>query len=186
MLLRPERRRPLSDAKIIGAYLAGTSSGAVLTALMAWLLSGFTEPLGNAWRLSLLAGLGVFVWLCKHGPLSGVVALPEARRQIPAEVFGGGLTRGAYRFGFELGTGVRTYVPSAAPYLVLITVVLTQPTIAMAILIGLGFGLGRAIPLMVRLLQSGPSGARRYLPRTGSAAQTTATLLVLMGGLSLV
>lgn len=154
--------------------------------MVAWLLSGFTAPLGDAWRFGLLASLGVVVWLGKHGPLSGVVRLPEMRRQIPADVFGGVLTRGAYRFGFELGTGVRTYLPSAAPYVVAITVVLAQPTIAEAMLIGLGFGLGRAIPLMVRLLQSGRSDDRRLLFRTGSAAQTAATLLVLMGGLSLV
>lgn len=120
MLLPPHRRRSLFDYKIVAAYLAGTLSGALLTALVVWILSGFTEPLNDGIRAALLIIGGVFVWASKHGPLANVIALPETRRQTPAEVFGGSLVHGAFRFGAELGTGVRTYVPSAAPYILLL------------------------------------------------------------------
>lgn len=185
MLLRPSRRPSLHDGRIVAAYLAGTSVGAVLTATVVWLLSGFTQPVPDGWRLFLLCAAAGFVWLCKHGPLAGVVTLPEARRQIPAQVFGGSLTRGAYRFGFELATGVRTHAPSAAPYVLLLTVLVVRPMLVEALLIGLGFGIGRAVPLMVRLVHRSGSDGRAFLRRPGVAVQTAATLLVLGGGLIL-
>lgn len=186
MLLPPERRRSIFDVKVAAAYLAGTSSGAVLTAMAAWVLSGFAEPLGEGARLALLAAGGAFVWACKHGPLARVVSLPEARRQIPAHVFGGSLTSGAYRFGFELGTGMRTYVPSAAPYVLLLVVVLSRPSLIGALLMGLAFGFARALPVLVRVAPSRARLARSYLRRAEPAAGTVATIAVLAGGLLLV
>jgi transposase-like protein len=41
----------------------------------------------------------------------------EAGRQVPQDVFARGLYRAALQFGFEMGTGVRTYVPATTPYL---------------------------------------------------------------------
>jgi hypothetical protein len=128
----------------------------------------------------------IFVWLCKHGPLVGVVALPETRRQIAAEVFGGSLVRGAYRFGFELATGVRTYAGVAAPYVLLLAIVLVRPTLAQALLIGAGFGVGRAVPLVARLIGTDGWRARPFWRRMSPVTQTVAALLVLIGGLSLV
>ena len=187
MLLPPGRRRSLFDYKIVAAYLLGTSSGAVLTATIAWILSGFTEPLNDGLRAVLLGAGAVFIWMCKAGPLSKVISLPETRRQIPAHVFGGSLARGAYRFGFELGTGMRTYVPSAAPYVLLLAIVLARLTLAHALLVGLGFGLGRAIPLMAELSATGRQRfTREFLQGIHYFATTAAGLLVLAGALSLV
>jgi hypothetical protein len=187
VLLPLERRRSIFDFKVLAAYLAGTTSGALLTALVAWVLSGFVEPLSAALRATLLLAGAVFIWLCKHGPLSGYFTLPESRRQIPAEVFGASVVRGAYRFGFELGTGVRTYVSSAAPYILLLTVMLAHITLVNAVLVGLGFGLGRALPLMVQLsavkqLEAAPP----FFRRTEGFASATATLLIIAGALILV
>lgn len=183
MLLPPERRRSLLDTRVVAAYLAGTVSGAVLTALVAWVLSGFTEPLSDGVRLALLGAGGAVLWAAKHGPLRGVLRLPEARRQIPAEVFGANLVRGSYRFGFELATGVRTYSPSAAPYVLLLTVLVTQPPLGIALLVGAGFGAGRAVPLLVRLV----AARAGVVPRaTAGLSATPATVIVLLGGLTLV
>jgi hypothetical protein len=185
VLLPLERRRSLFDCQILAAYLAGTTSGALLTATVAWVLSGFAEPLGEGLRAVLLVTGAVFFWLCKHGSLSGLVTLPESRRQIPAEVFGGSLVRGAYRFGLELGTGVRTYVPSLAPYILLLAIVLARLTLADAILVGLGFGLGRGVPLMIHLTAASRLRAANPLLRR-PAAPATADLLTLAGALILV
>lgn len=185
MLLPPSRRRSLFDAKVAAAYLMGTSAGAVLTALAAWCLSGFAQPLADGVRLALLAGGGVLLWAIKHGPLTGVVALPEARRQIPAQVFGGSLARGAYRFGFALGTGMRTYVPSAAPYVLLLVVVLGRLSLLGAVIVGLAFGFARALPILVQLAP--PPIRRSRFDRTAHpAGATLATIVVLAGGLVLV
>lgn len=174
------------DAKVATAYLAGTSSGAVLTALAAWFISGFAEPLSDGVRLALLAGGGVLLWAIKHGRLAGVVTLPEVRRQIPAEVFGGRLAKGAYRFGFELGTGMRTYAPSAAPYVLLLAVILSRPSLLGALLIGLAFGFARALPILVQLAPRRVRRVRSYRGAPDRAATTLATMVVLAGGLVLV
>lgn len=183
MLLPPERRRSLLDARVVSAYLAGTVCGAVLTALVVWVLSGFTEPLPDGARLALLGAGGAILWAAKHGPLRGVLRLPEARRQIPAEVFGANLVRGAYRFGFELATGVRTYTPSAAPYVLLLTVLVTRPPLGIALLMGAGFGAARAAPLLLRLVAARAGAAPRA---TVGLATMPATVIVLLGGLTLV
>ncbi len=183
MLLPPERRRSLLDVHVVAAYLAGTVGGAVLTALVAWVLSGFTEPLSDSARLALLGAGGAVLWAAKHGPLRGVLRLPETRRQIPAEVFGANLVRGAYRFGFELATGVRTYAPSAAPYVLLLAVLVSRPPLGIALLVGAGFGVGRAAPLLLRLVAARAGTASRG---TSGLATTPATVIVLLGGLTLV
>jgi hypothetical protein len=173
----------LFDGRIAAAYLAGTSSGAALTAVVAWILSGFAEPLPEGARVALLAVGAVLVWATKHGALAGRVTLPEARRQIPAQVFGGSLAAGAYRFGFELGTGVRTHLPSAAPYVLLLILLLARPTLAGALLVGLGFGFGRALPIVVQLAPKGAARVRRLLHAAHPAAATLAAAIVLAGGL---
>ena len=185
MLLPHRRRRSNYDYKILLAYLLGTTSGALLTSVVVWIVSGFVEPLGERARAALLIGGAVVVVLSRHGPLAGFISLPESRRQIPAEVFGGSLVRGAYRFGLELGTGVRTYVSSSAPYILLLAVFFARLTLADALLIGVGFGVGRAFPLMVQLA-AGSRLANPLQRRLDSSASATAALLTLAGALFLV
>jgi hypothetical protein len=181
VLLRPDGRRTSADARVVAVFLAGTLCGALLTATVAWVISGFTEPVPDGARVALLAAAAAAVWSIKHGPLAGHLRLPEARRQIPAEVFGPSLVRGAYRFGFELATGVRTYAPSAAPYVLLLTVLLLRPSLGLALLMGAGFGVGRAAPLIARLARG------RATPRlVAGFSRTPATVIVLCGGLTLV
>lgn len=187
MLLRTERRRSPLDYKVLAAYLAGTTCGAGLTTVAAWLLSGFAAPLPTPVRVALVALGAIFVWLVKEGPLGRYVTLPEAHRQIPSEVFRNGPLRGAYRFGLELGTGVRTYTPSPAVYVLLLTVLLGQLTLCAALLIAAGFGLGRALPLMVQLsLPQRWQLTSHFLACGTRFAPNFATALVLVGALRLV
>ncbi|MGH3862492.1 MAG: hypothetical protein ACRDSQ_23400 [Actinokineospora sp.] len=77
---------------------------------------------------------------------AGLVTLPvpENRRLVPEDVQHKGRVLGPLQFGFEMGTGMRTYSPSAVPHLVLIASVLVVPftgVIAMAV----GWGLARWI-----------------------------------------
>ncbi|MGH4025619.1 MAG: hypothetical protein ACRDRV_13675 [Pseudonocardiaceae bacterium] len=71
------------------------------------------------------------------------LTLPHRRAQVPSAVIGAGSQAGALQFGFEMGSGVRTHMPSNLPYLPLIATLLVGSWVA-ALLTGLGFGLGRA------------------------------------------
>ena len=71
------------------------------------------------------------------------LTLPHRRAQVPSAVIGTGSEAGALQFGFEMGSGVRTHMPSNLPYLPLVATLLVGSWVA-ALLAGLGFGLGRA------------------------------------------
>lgn len=69
--------------------------------------------------------------------------LPQNARLVPDTVFRHGRFFGPLQFGLEMGTGMRTYVPSSLPYALLILVAgLADPLTAIAT--GAAFGLGRA------------------------------------------
>jgi len=176
-----------SEMRIVAAYLVGTCLGSLLTVTVAWFLSGFASIVPETWRIVLLCAGAAFVWLGKEGPLVRRITLPESRRQIPTDVFTGSAVRGAFRFGFELGTGVRTYASASAPYILLLVLLVGSLPLGCALLLAGGFGLGRAIPLMIQLAApdrrrfAGESSRRRE-PLTA----TFASAVVLAGALYLV
>ena len=98
------------------------------------------------------------------------------------------MTTGAWRFGLEMGTGLRTYVPAVAPYVLLLGLVLARPTLAEVLLAAAGFGVGRTVPLAVRIngdpRAAMPNGLVRWFELRGS--QAAAAALVLVGALVLV
>jgi len=74
-------------------------------------------------------------------------AVPENARLVPEDVQHRAHW-GALQFGFEMGTGMRTYSPSALPHLVLAAVVLVVP-LPVAPLVAAGFAAGRfAMPVL--------------------------------------
>jgi hypothetical protein len=68
-------------------------------------------------------------------------AVPENARLVPEDVQHRGQW-GALQFGFEMGTGMRTYSPSALPHLALAAVLLVVPLPA-AFAVAAGFAAGR-------------------------------------------
>ena len=116
-----------------------------------WLLTGFTSsgfpPLAAIALLSLFACAAIardLGWLR--------IPLPEWRRQIPRSVFTRGTFFGTLQFGVELGTAARTYVSSSLPYLLALALFLLSPEFVIALLAGIGFGLGRAIVPLQRAI----------------------------------
>jgi hypothetical protein len=67
--------------------------------------------------------------------------VPENARLVPEDVQHRGQW-GALQFGFEMGTGMRTYSPSALPHLALAAVVLVVP-LPGALAVAAGFAAGR-------------------------------------------
>lgn len=110
--------------------------------------------------------------------------LPEAQRQIPREVFSPRITLGMIRFGFELGTGARTYLIASGPYLIFALLVLVGSD-AWRIMpfAGLGFGLGRAIAPLVHSLERAPGSWTALMQRNGKSLVVASTTGV--AGLSL-
>jgi hypothetical protein len=84
------------------------------------------------------------------------IRLPYRRAQVPATVVGAGAQAGALQFGFEMGSGVRTHLPSNLPYLPLAAILLVGNWVA-AVLAGLGFGLGRAAMALGHHLSPDPA-----------------------------
>lgn len=130
--------------------------GALLSALVLWVVSGLATPVPATVRH------GIVVALAAAGVLrdAGVVRfpLPQNARQVPQTVLTGDVARGSLQFGFEMGTGVRTYVSSTVPYVLVAALLLTAPGFLTAVAAGAGFGLGRAL-----------TPTARYAARDGEA-----------------
>ena len=92
-------------------------------------------------RVGVIAVVALFVLAGECGLHR--VSLPHRRAQVPSTVIASGGDAGALRFGFEMGSGVRTHMPSNLPYLPLAAVLLMSSWPA-ALAGGLGFGMGRA------------------------------------------
>ena len=105
-------------------------------------LGSLVRPaLPQAVSAGLIVAVGLFTLAGECG-LHHVV-LPHRKAQVPSAVIGAGGDAGALQFGFEMGCGLRTHMPSNLPYLPLVAVLLVGSWVA-ALLAGLGFGLGRA------------------------------------------
>ena len=134
--------------------------GGLTIALGLWLLSGLSSPLSAAARGVLFGGGVVALVLRSRGLLS--FPLPQAARQIPREVFDRHPLSSASRFGFAMGTGVRTYLVSPVPYVPALAILLLGPPLIGALALGLGFGLSRGLVPAARAVRR---------PRTSSIEQ---------------
>ena len=130
------------------AFSVGIVLGAGVVAAVAVLLSGFVPWAPAVARSVALLAL-VAAWVASDLP-SVRFTLPQTHRQIGREVLGRPLS-GPLQFGVELGTGVRTYMPSAGPY-ALAGLLLLFPSAPLAAVVAAGFGLGRSLGSWLRFL----------------------------------
>jgi hypothetical protein len=117
-------------------------AGGVTVSAVAVALGSLVRPVvPPVVRVGLIAAVALFVVAGECGLHH--VALPHRRAQVSSTVIASGGDAGALWFGFEMGCGVRTHLPSNLPYLPLMAVLLVS-TWPAALVTGLGFGLGRA------------------------------------------
>jgi hypothetical protein len=157
----------------------GLLAGGLLSASVLWLLSGLAAPLpGRPVVLVAVAALGL---LREAGAVR--IRLPQNTWQVPLDVLRRGLVRGSLRFGFELGTGVRTYISATTPYVLAAGLLLCGQRWPVAALAGLGFGLGRAATTVLRRAAPAEWDARlvAWLP----AVKVVAAAAVLAGAVGL-
>lgn len=165
------------QAVVLGALSAGLLLGGVLSASVLWLASGLFSPLPEVVRHGALLLAALLCVLRDTGTLR--LPLPQNARQIPQEVLQRRLLRGSLQFGFELGTGVRTYVTASAPYAVAVAVLL-HGGLGPALLAGAGFGAGRALTPLLRLASRDVAAWDERLERRGRALKTATASAVLL------
>lgn len=114
----------------------------MLSALVLFVVSGLATPVPAPVRYGIVVAFSVAGVLRDLGVVR--FPLPQNARQVPRTVLTDDVARGSLRFGFEMGTGVRTYVSSTVPYVLVVALVLSAPGLGAAVAAGVGFGLGRA------------------------------------------
>jgi hypothetical protein len=131
---------------VVRFFVAGLFLGAAVVAFVAAVVGAIPQAVVPApVRWSLLGAVALAIALRECGVLR--FRVPENARLVPEDVQH--LREwGALQFGFEMGTGMRTYSPSGLPHLVLLAVVLVVPFPA-AFAVAAGFAAGRlAMPLL--------------------------------------
>jgi hypothetical protein len=131
---------------VIRYFGSGLLLGAALVAFVAAVVGALPQALLPAPVRWVLFGLLALPVLLREAGLLRF-PVPQNARLVPEDVQH--LREwGALQFGFEMGTGMRTYSPSALPHLALLAVVLVVPFPA-AFALAAGFAVGRlAMPLM--------------------------------------
>lgn len=132
----------------LGLFSTGLVLGGTVSALVLYVASGLVTPVPEAVRNGIVVALALVGVVRDAGLVR--FPLPQNARQVPREVLTGDVARGTLRFGFELGTGVRTYVSATVPYVLAAALLLSTPDLPTAVLTGTGFGLGRALTPLAR------------------------------------
>ena len=135
-------------------------------------------------RLALVALLAVVV-LGNETRLFQV-PLPQNGRQVPSTVIADGGRIGAWQFGYEMGTGLRTYMTSGLPHLAALTVGLLASW-PYALLAGAAFGAGRGIMPLARIGWDDAADWDYRFRRMGRPFRILAmiTMLLAVGGVAL-
>jgi len=167
-------RRGTSRAGLLASVAGGLVAGGCVTATALWLFSGFGRALPVAGRV---VGLLVVAIAAASRDAGIDIRLPETQRQIASGVFDRGSHRGLALFGLQLGTGVLTYTSAGAPYVAAAGLLLAGPSYVGALLVGVGFGLGR---LLVPVSQSlGPVDLEQWNARWSATPWMLPLLLLL-------
>jgi hypothetical protein len=175
VLFSPGWRAHVRQGEILAVFTLGLLLGGAVSGAVIWLLSGLTAPLPSYARTAailLIAALGA---AREFGLFP--VPLPQNARQIPQEVLQFRMRRGSLQFGFELGTGVRTYVSASAPYVLTLCLLLSHQALVPTLLAGTAFGLGRALSAALTYLSQDPDRAVAITRRMPWIKNTTALLI---------
>jgi hypothetical protein len=180
-LSSPHRENRLLDWM---AFASAAVAGAFVTGFGFVLVGGLATPISASQRqligVALIACIAVVDQFWRGRSL-----LPQNMRQIPRDVMIGGRS-GVAQFGFELGTGVRTFMPSLAPYMVAVVLVVAASPLA-ALLAAVGFGIGRSLLLLELILM--PKVTKNLLEhqaelavlkRVGSAVAAVASVIAIL------
>jgi hypothetical protein len=162
-------------------YLLGAVAGALLVALPIGLAGGLLRGLhgDRPWlTVPAFAAVACLAWLRQVSP--SLVQLPENRRQVTQAVLGYGPVRGAAQFGFEMGTGVRTFMTAASPYVLATWLALYGVPWSLLPVAAVGFAFGRGLPNFIYLRYTDRAAAHVSVIATASDLLATAGLIILV------
>ena len=157
-----ERTRDNRWGATVAWYVAGSALGGLTVGVAAGLLGSLAETLW--WPTEVALGLTVvgilLVGLVFDFGLVGSV--PSIHRQVNEDwlslyrswVYGGG-------FGYQLGLGVVTIVPTAATY-VAYSMAFLSASIPGGAVVGVAYGFARALPILTVRRAVDPSGLRTF------------------------
>jgi uncharacterized membrane protein YecN with MAPEG domain len=130
----------------------GLLSGGTVTGLLLLVPSAALQELfGPSARLQFLIAC---VLVCAALELRLMpFRLPQNARQVPSNIIARTDGSGALQFGFEMGTGLRTYIPTHLPYLTVSIALIATPWWWCPVL-GVGFGAGRVL-MVISTTKSG-------------------------------
>jgi hypothetical protein len=142
---------------VVGGTVGGATLGAAMAGLAGVVRSVDPSP-------TVVGLLAVGAALIAAASDAGIVGfrLPIHRRQVNERwldqyrpwVYGGG-------FGWQIGSGLATYITTAAVYLVVVLGALTADPVA-ALAVGTGFGLLRGSAVLLTRRMTDPSALRRF------------------------
>ncbi|MCP2335829.1 hypothetical protein [Actinomadura rupiterrae] len=181
MLFSPGWRAPIRQGEVLAVFSLGLLLGGTLSAAVIWLASGLTAPLPHAVRAGLIIAVAALAAARDIGLLK--IPLPQNSRQIPQEVLMHRLRTGTLQFGFEMGTGVRTYVSASSPYVLALGLFLAHLSAPATLLAGATFGAGRS--LSAALTYWSRSETRDALITTRMPPTKTLTALSLLFALAI-
>lgn len=171
------------NVQAFAGYIAGLPVGTLLTSSVLWVIAGLTAGVPPSARLAVLLA-AVLVLVAREFSLVRL-PLPENRRLVPIDVFARHPFVAGAQFGFEMGTGARTFVPSSAPYIVVAAITFFGSAFTTAAVAGLGFAAGRAAMPLGRLISlesenwdRGLARSARSLGRACTAAVAVAVVYV--------
>lgn len=110
--------------------------------------------------------------------------LPNPRRQVPFDTARRGVPGLAF-FGLQMGLGFRTFITARVLYVVAALVALGYLGTLGALMAGIGFGVGRFVPVVVAVT-SGESGLIRLAKSTPTAKSLTGRAAALIAAMSLI
>lgn len=103
------------------------------------------------------------------------ISLPQRKRQVPLSISVRGNLLGPFQFGFEMGTGVRTYVTAAFPY-ALVGVLLLFGGWSSGLFAGVGFAAGRSLMPLLRQFSENRDGWDRSFERRLRSSVTACSI----------
>lgn len=147
MLPSPGGRNPWHFRRLAMWFVGGLFLGGLATGLILSIISGLVSPVPIILRK---LAAGVVIGLAVTHEFGSTLLLPQNGRQVRQTILRDDRRQGLLQFGFELGTGVRTFVTSGAPYIAAAVALLLAGDWWHPAAAGVAFALGRVSMTLTR------------------------------------